>query len=204
MVTCREASSAAVAARIATVFPAPTSPVMTPMWCCSMHQVIRATASAWERWRCSMGTGGEERLVVGLKKQAHHLADQFVRPTRQPQRARPPMRFGDRHPPDGQEPIALVAHRIDDAFDLAHGHAVHGFPCDPGRHRTLVGVDPPVGQQIQLRVEQLPIQLPTRQMPPAAVTQDTQHRFGVLHFAYLPVPPASSITWPPCLLYTSD
>ena len=50
----REASNAVVAARIATVFPAPTSPVMTPMWCCSMHQVIRATASAWERWRCSI------------------------------------------------------------------------------------------------------------------------------------------------------
>ena len=46
--------SAVVAGRIATVFPAPTSPVMTPMWCCSMHQVIRATASAWERWRCSI------------------------------------------------------------------------------------------------------------------------------------------------------
>src|SRR5664279_1539324 len=54
MVTCREASNAAVAARIATVFPAPTSPVMTPMWCCSMHQVIRATASAWERCWCSI------------------------------------------------------------------------------------------------------------------------------------------------------
>lgn len=52
---------------------------------------------------------------------------------------------------------------------------------------TRVGVDPPVGQQIQLRVEQLPIQLLTRQLPPAAPTQDTQHRFGVLHFAYLPI-----------------
>ena len=30
---CREASRAASAARTATVFPAPTSPVMTPMWC---------------------------------------------------------------------------------------------------------------------------------------------------------------------------
>ena len=33
----------------------------------------------------------------------------------------------------------------------------------------------------------MPIQLLTRQLPPAAFTQDTQHRFGVLHFAYLPV-----------------
>jgi hypothetical protein len=51
---------------------------------------------------------------------------------------------------------------------------------------SLVGVDPPVGHQIQLRVEQMPIQFLARQATPAAFTQDTQHRFGTLHFAYLP------------------
>src|SRR6266568_3461057 len=67
------------------------------------------------------------------------------------------------------------------------------LPC-PWRHRPLVGVDTPVRQQIHLRVEQLSIQLFTRQAPPASFTEDTQHRVGVLHFAYLPVL-VCPITW---------
>jgi hypothetical protein len=55
----------------------------------------------------------------------------------------------------------------------------------------MVGVDAPVGQKIQLRVEQLSIQFIARQATPAAFTEDTQYRFGVLHFAYL------SICWRP-------
>ena len=47
-------SRAARAARTATVLPAPTSPVMTPSACSVMHQLIRATASAWAAWRCSI------------------------------------------------------------------------------------------------------------------------------------------------------
>ena len=80
-----------------------------------------------------------------------------------------------------------MAHRLDDGADLLRGHAVRGFLVDPGRHRALVGVDPPVGQQVQLRVEQLPVQFLARQALPAAFTEDTQHRFGILHFANLPV-----------------
>jgi hypothetical protein len=79
-----------------------------------------------------------------------------------------------------------VAHRIDDATDLAHRHAISGFPVDPRRHRAVVGVDTTVGHQVQARVEQLPIQLSTRQTTPAALTQDIQYRFGALHYAYLP------------------
>lgn len=40
--------------RIATVFPAPTSPVITPIACWSTHQDTRATASACPGWRCSI------------------------------------------------------------------------------------------------------------------------------------------------------
>jgi hypothetical protein len=39
---------------MATVLPAPTSPVMTPMRRSVMHQVMRATASPWDLWRCGM------------------------------------------------------------------------------------------------------------------------------------------------------
>ncbi len=34
--------------------PAPTSPVMTPMDRSLMHQAMRATASLWAAWRCSI------------------------------------------------------------------------------------------------------------------------------------------------------
>jgi len=66
------------------------------------------------------------------------------------------------------------------------GHAIGGLPVDPGRHRAEVGVDAPVGRQVQGRVEQLSIQLGTRQAPSTALTQDIQYRFDVLHYAYLP------------------
>ncbi len=134
-----------------------------------------------------VGTRGEPRLVVGLQQQANHFTDELVRPRRQAQRPQlRPLLLGDVDAPRGQEPVALVAHRINDATDLAHRHAVSGFPVGPGRHGAVVGVDTSVGHQVQARVEQLSIQLGTRQTTFAALTQDIQYRFGVLHYAYLP------------------
>src|SRR5689334_13864034 len=78
-----------------------------------------------------------------------------------------------------------MTQRVDDALDLAHAHTVRGLRVGPRGHRSLVGIDAPVGQQIQLRVEQLSIQLIARQAAPAAFTEDLQDRFGVLHYAYL-------------------
>jgi hypothetical protein len=45
----------------------------------------------------------------------------------------------------------------------------------------------PPGEQVQLRVEHLPVQFLARQALPAALTDDAKYRFGALHFAYLPV-----------------
>lgn len=64
------------------------------------------------------------------------------------------------------------------------GHAVHGLVRGPGCHRALVGVDVPVGQQVQLLVEHLAIQLIARQTVPASIVEDAQYRVGVLHYAY--------------------
>src|SRR5205814_8489305 len=50
MTWCRVGSSPATAARAATVFPAPTSPVITPSRVWSMQRLIRAVAWAWA-WR---------------------------------------------------------------------------------------------------------------------------------------------------------
>src|SRR5215510_6023880 len=47
MTWCRVGSRAATAARTATVFPAPTSPVTTPSVCSATQKLIRAIASAW-------------------------------------------------------------------------------------------------------------------------------------------------------------
>ena len=135
----------------------------------------------------TVGVIRELRLVVRLQQQAHDFADELVRPRWQTKRALLPVLLWDVDALDGLEPVALVTQRVDDALDLAQRHAVRGFRVGSGRHRSLVGVDPPVGQQIQLRVEQLPIQLIQRQATPAAFTEDIQDRFGALHYAYLPV-----------------
>src|SRR2546428_13267835 len=52
MTWCRVGSSPATAARTATVFPAPTSPVITPSKIWSMQKLIRAVAWAWA-WRAN-------------------------------------------------------------------------------------------------------------------------------------------------------
>ena len=58
-------------------------------------------------------------------------------------------------------------------YQLVHGHAVGGFFCRPLGHRPLVGVDAPVGQQVQLHVEELSVQLATWQAFPTTFTEDT-------------------------------
>ena len=134
----------------------------------------------------TVGTVGERRLVVRLQQEADHLADELVRPGRQAERPRLPVLLRDIDPLDRLESVALVAQRIDDAPDLRLGHAVRGLSVDPGRHCPLVGVQTPVGQSDTARVEQLSIELVARQATPPAFTEDIQHRFGVLHYAYLP------------------
>src|SRR5487761_1784603 len=52
MTWCRVGASPATAARTATVFPAPTSPVITPSRTWSMQKLIRAVAWAWA-WRAN-------------------------------------------------------------------------------------------------------------------------------------------------------
>ena len=135
----------------------------------------------------TVGVIGELRLVVRLQQQADHFAEQLVRPRRQTQRPLFPVLLGNVASPDGPKPVALVTHRVDDALDLGRRHAVRGFRVGSGRHRSFVGVDASVGQQIQLRVEQLSIDPFQRQTVPAAFTEDIQDRFGVLHYAYLAV-----------------
>jgi hypothetical protein len=57
-----------------------------------------------------------------------------------------------------------------DTPDLVQGHAIHGFTGDPSGHRTRIGVQPLIGQQIQPWIEQQSIQPFHRQTTPAAFT----------------------------------
>ena len=49
----------------------------------------------------------------------------------------------------------------------------------------MVGVDVAVGQQVQILVEHLPVELRERQAFPAALAENVKYHFGCLHFAYL-------------------
>ena len=131
---------------------------------------------------------GELRLVVRLKEQADHLADQLVRPRGQPEGAELAIPLGNVDAAGRGEPVPLVPHQPDDLVDLVLGHAVGGFLCRPGRHRPLVGVDVPVGGQVQIPVAHLPVKLRERQALPAALAENAKYHCGFLHFACLMAP----------------
>ena len=126
-----------------------------PVHFCDLAQCGVAATAGTETVRAA----GKLRLIIRLQQEADYLADQLIRPRRHAERASVSRSSSECRPAHWLEPVALVAHRIDDAPDLGQRHAVRGFPVGPGRHRPMVGVHPPVGQQVQMRIEQLPVQL---------------------------------------------
>src|SRR6478672_2757996 len=134
----------------------------------------------------------ELRLVVRLQKQAHHLADQLVRPGRQAQRTELPVLLRDVDTAYRRESVFLLPHQPGDPVDPRLGHAVRGLTIGPRRHRPLVGVDAPVGRQVQVLIEHLPVELVARQALPAALAEDVKHHVGFLHYAYLAIPAIQS------------
>src|SRR5689334_16528756 len=129
----------------------------------------------------------EPRLVVRIQKHAHHLPDQLAGPGRQAQRAELPVLLRDIDAAHRREPVFLLPHQPGDPVDLRLGHAVRGLTVSPRRHRPLVGVDAPVGHQVQVLVEHLSVELIARQAFPAALAEDFKYHFGFLHYAYLAV-----------------
>src|SRR5699024_11648977 len=61
------------------------------------------------------------------------------------------------------------------------------FSRDARSHRTVVAIDPPVGKQVQIPVEQASVETFQWQSLSAALTNDPQKGFGALHFAYLTI-----------------
>src|SRR6266516_746504 len=112
-----------------------------------------------------VGAVGELRLVVRLQDQAQHFLQQLVRPRRQPQRTLLGRSFLlDVGAPYRGPPITLLPERIDNRLDLA------------------------VGKQVQVPVEQAPVDPFQRQSSFAAFTNDLQYGCGISHLAYLTVP----------------
>ena len=110
-----------------------------------------------------------------------------------------PVLFRDVSAAGRGEPVPFVPHRLYDLVDLFLGHAVGGFRAGPRRHRPLVGVDVPVGQQVQVLVEHLPVKLRERQALPAALAENAKYHCGFLHCASLMVPYRSIACAPsPC------
>ncbi len=130
---------------------------------------------------------GELRLVIRFQKGADHFLQQLVRPRRQTQRSASSgcSFLVDVHTPDRGPPIALVPQRIDDRLNLLQAHAVHGLLVGARCHSTGVAVDLPVGTQVQLRIEQVPVQSLQWQSILAAFVDDLHQGFGSLHYAYL-------------------
>src|SRR5262249_17812940 len=112
------------------------------------------------------------------------------------QRSFLPVLLGNVDTADRFESVALVAQRINDAFDLTQGHTIGGLAIRSGRQGPFVGVQTPIGEQIPLRVEQLPVESFQRQAAPSAFPQDIQYCFGLSHHAHL-LAFGYPITWPP-------
>src|ERR1700722_5276784 len=132
-----------------------------------------------------VGRAGERWLVICLQQEAHHFADQFVGPWRHAERAEFPVLLRDVGAARRREPVLFLPHQLRDLFDLFLGHSVSGFPAGPRCHCSLVGVDFPVGQQVQILVEHLPVKLRARQAFPSAPAENAPYPFGFLHCASL-------------------
>jgi hypothetical protein len=77
---------------------------------------------------CDVGRPCDLPTAAGCPVVTDHLADEFVAPGRQAERAQlraaPPL--WDIDPSGWAPPVSFVTQRIDDVLDLAQRHAVHG------------------------------------------------------------------------------
>ena len=144
-------------------------------------------------WAEPVGMAGELRLVIRLQQGADHFLQQLIRPCRQPQRTLlRRVLLVDIGAPHRGPPIALMSQRLDDRLDLPQAHAVRGLRAGAWCHSAVVAVDLPVSTQIQLRIEQVPVQSLQWQSSLTAFVDDLHQGFGCLHYAYLMVPIRSS------------
>src|SRR5215469_5813321 len=109
-------------------------------------------------WTESVRTDAELRLVISFQHQPDNFLNELVAPSRYSQWAFLCRVFLlDIDAPDWFPVIPLVSEKVYNLLNAFERHAVNGFPIRSWGCRTSVSVDSPVGQQIQLPVEKLPI-----------------------------------------------
>ena len=134
----------------------------------------------------TVGVAAELRLVVGFQQAAHDFLQQFVGPRGHAEGTHLAVGFRDEDPSDRGPSVAFMANVVDERLDFRQGHPVHSFLRGPFRECTGVSVDPSVRSQVEVRVEELSIEILQVQTSSASFSDDGQRRFGVSHLAYLP------------------
>src|SRR6266851_35562 len=143
----------------------------------------RVAPSAWPK---PVRARGELRLEVGLQDQADDFLQQLVRPDGNAERALlGRVLLLDVDAPGWRPSVALEAQGLDDRIDVRQGHAVGRFGGDSRCQRPFVGGDPSKRPQVQLPVEQVPVDTLQRQPSAASVLDDSQQGCGALHYADL-------------------
>jgi hypothetical protein len=141
----------------------------------------RMTAPTWAK---SVRMLAEDGVVIGFQDAPQHFCQEFVAPDWHPKRSEFSRLFGDVGPARGLPVITLLPQGGNDRLNFLQAHAVSGFLGDTGGHRACVPVDLPVGAQVMLPIEQLPIHALEGQSISASLVKKVQVHSGVLHCAY--------------------
>src|SRR5688500_879536 len=127
----------------------------------------------------------EPSRVVRTQAPAHRSLAGLVRPSAPDDPpGRPPLTGSAHRPPRGAGK-PLEAERLDHGVDLLQRHAVRGFRCGSGCQRSTIPSDLAVRLQIEIWVEQLPIEVVKRQLSLTTRLDDRQARFRLTHLAHL-------------------
>src|SRR5437868_5982228 len=78
-----------------------------------------------------------------------------------------------------------MSQMFDERRDLLLGHAVHGFRGYAVGQGSIIAIDPTVGTEVEVRVEELSVDVLQNQPSLATISDDAQDRLGVTHLAYL-------------------
>src|SRR3954451_22471782 len=111
------------------------------------------------------------RFVVCFQDGTHDFLQQFVGPDGNAEWSHLPIGLGNILPPLRRPSVSFMTYSVDDRRDLSLGHTVRGFCGHSSGHRTGVSKETPVRPQVQIRVEELSIDL-LQWQPPAAPTSD--------------------------------
>src|SRR5260370_23401617 len=101
--------------------------------------------------------GAHLRFIVCLQDESHDFLEEFIRPGRQAQRAKFAIPFWDENPLYWCPSVAFIAQIINDRLNFLDGHSVYCLFGTSWRHGSIIGIQTPIGPQIQIWIVQLSI-----------------------------------------------